>query len=197
MGVDFAAPGEVLYAAYSPNTYYSSNEWLLVEGGDNNYGIQNAVSAAAPLTMGVIALLLEFRPNLTPAELETALQNSARKDSYTDTIANRVWGHGKLDAYEAVKTVDGLGIFKNNQEKKHLIIYPNPGNGQVQIDLNDTGDSKIDKIFFFNQMGHQVLTVSGIAGPRQAVNVEQLPDGIYQVIAKSQNTVYTSKFIKY
>jgi minor extracellular serine protease Vpr len=53
------------------------------KNSDGFYGIQTAVSAAAPLTAGVIALMLEVNPELTPSEIKTILQETAREDSFT------------------------------------------------------------------------------------------------------------------
>jgi subtilisin family serine protease len=197
MGVDFAATGEVLYAAYSPDSYYSSNEWLLVQGGDYKYGIQNAVSAAAPLTMGVIALMLEFRPELTPAELKTALQNSASKDNFTDSIANRTYGHGKLDAYRAVKEVEGLGIFNSQREKTTIHMYPNPASDLVNIDLSSLNLEGIREVAVTNAMGQKVFSMQHVEGSDQVqIDVGDYPNGIYYIVITGSSSLATGTLIK-
>jgi hypothetical protein len=197
MGVDFAACGEVLYAAYSPNSYYSSNEWLLIQGGDYKYGIQNAVSAAAPLTMGVIALMLEFRPELTPSELKTALQNSARKDQFTDTVANISWGHGKLDAYQAVKEVEGLGVFNGHKEETRIHMYPNPASSLINIDLTVFNQQDIMEITIANAMGQKVFTARPDGFSLLQIDTGDYPNGVYYVMINGIKTVVaTGTFIK-
>ena len=88
LGIDFVASGEVCHAAYADNTYYESFTFNVLQNSNGLYGIQNAVSAAAPLSTGVIALMLEADPSLTPAEIKSILQQSARQDSFTGSVPN-------------------------------------------------------------------------------------------------------------
>ncbi len=158
LGVDFAACGEVLYGAYSPNTWYSHFPHLLIQGGDNNYGIQNAVSAAAPLTTGVIALMLEMNPELTPEQIKQILQETARTDSFTGNVPNNKWGYGKLDALAAVEKVESLGIFNQSENKQNLSIYPNPANDQINIHVEGNPVIKAGQIMIMNNLGQVVMT---------------------------------------
>jgi len=88
LGIDFVAPGEVLFGAYSPGSFYSRFPSSIVAGGNGLYGIQNAVSAAAPLSTGVIALMLEMDNSLTPGQILAILQETARTDAFTGTTPN-------------------------------------------------------------------------------------------------------------
>jgi hypothetical protein len=192
MGVDFAVPGEVLFAAYSPGTYYSSFDWLLVQGGENKYGIQNAVSAAAPLTMGVIALMLEYRPNLSPSALESALKNSATKDNFTDSIANRAWGHGKLNAYQAIKEIEFLSTPETEKELKSLTMYPNPADDFIKLQ-SDISSEELE-VRIYNNMGQLVMQTSTSSGDR--INISNLKPGLYHLLSSSNRQVAKGKFIR-
>ncbi|WGF93155.1 S8 family peptidase [Aequorivita marisscotiae] len=130
---DFAAPGEIAFCAYSPDTYYSRSNSTLVQGGNGLYGIQNAVSAAAPLSTGIMALMLEVNPNLTPGQIKTILRNSCREDSFTGSVPNNTWGYGKIDALLAIQNTISLGI--DHIDNKAFVIYPNPSKGSFTIDL--------------------------------------------------------------
>ncbi len=103
IGLDCAAPGEMLFAPYYPDSWWSSARFNLVQNGNELYGRQTAVSAANPLVAGVICLMLEANPLLTPAEVKLILQLTARQDSFTGNVPNTTWGYGKLDALAAVQ----------------------------------------------------------------------------------------------
>ncbi|MEL7423250.1 MAG: S8 family peptidase [Bacteroidota bacterium] len=133
LGVDISAPGEVAYAAYSPNSYYSSFTFNVLDGSDNNYGIQTAVSAAAPTLAGVVALMLEIDPSLTPSEIRTILQENAREDSFTGTTPNSTWGHGKLDAFAAVSEVWETVDTEELSITPPTSIYPNPFQNELRV----------------------------------------------------------------
>lgn len=131
MGIDFCAPGEVCYAAYSPNTYYSNFDFNILQNSNRFYGIQNAVSAAAPLTTGIIALMLESSPNLTPAEIKTTLQQTCTQDENTGSVPNNTWGYGKINALLAIEKT--LSVDENDIVS--ATVFPNPGNGKLSIVL--------------------------------------------------------------
>lgn len=129
MGVDFAAPGEVCHAAYSPKTYYSNFGFNILQNSNGLYGIQNAVSAAAPLSTGIIALMLEGRPNLNPAEIRTILQQSCTQDEDTGTVPNNTWGYGKINALRTIENtldVEAHGLVS-------ATVFPNPGKGRFTL----------------------------------------------------------------
>jgi hypothetical protein len=64
---------------------------------------------AAPHVAGVIALMLQKRPVLTPEEAKTALYESARRDASTGPISfHTAWGRGKLDALGAVEKTEAV-----------------------------------------------------------------------------------------
>jgi hypothetical protein len=102
LGVDLAAPGDSLFTTNAPNSYYGTARYNLIQDGNGKYGRQNAVSAAAPLAAGVVALMLQMNPKLDAATTKDILQKSARADSFTGTVPNPQWGYGKIDAVNAL-----------------------------------------------------------------------------------------------
>lgn len=189
LGVDFVAPGEVCHAAYAENTYYASFPFNILENSNGLYGIQNAVSAAAPLTTGVIALMLEARPDLTPQQVIGVLRQSSREDSFTGAVPNATWGYGKLDALAAITRT--LSIPSSN--KKTATLFPNPTEGTVEINLDST-------------YAEVNLTIQNVVGQilqntafRNVQNIRQHIDGgsgIYFVTLTTATNTTTFKVIK-
>jgi hypothetical protein len=66
-------------------------------------------SMASPHVTGTVALLLEKNPALNYDQVVTVLKNTTKKDNFTGTTANNVYGHGKLDAYNAFLNTPGGG----------------------------------------------------------------------------------------
>jgi subtilisin family serine protease len=87
--VDVAAPGE--------NIFTTTN------GG--GYGGASGTSFAAPVTLGVYALMMAANPSLTPAALDNILFTTA-KDLGT-TGKDVQFGHGRIDAAAAVAKAAG------------------------------------------------------------------------------------------
>jgi hypothetical protein len=107
LGIDVCAPGEVLFTTYDPKSFYSTARFNLIQGGQGHYGLANAVSAAAPIVTGIIALMLELNPQLDAAQVKEILQQTARSDAFTGQTPNPNWGYGKVDAYAALERVAG------------------------------------------------------------------------------------------
>jgi minor extracellular serine protease Vpr len=75
----------------------------LVIDGKGLYGNAGAVSAANPMTTGVIALMLQLDPKLDALTAKKILQQASRADKFTGKTPNPNWGYGKLDVYNALK----------------------------------------------------------------------------------------------
>jgi len=103
---DLVAPGEVIIAAYSSFLTQTPNSHIL-QGGKHQK--MQGTSMATPHVTGVIALLLEKNAALNYDQTVTILKNTAKKDGFTGATANNVYGHGKLDAYNAFINTSGGG----------------------------------------------------------------------------------------
>ncbi|MEP0263696.1 S8 family peptidase [Dokdonia sp.] len=158
LGIDFVAPGEVCHAPYAANTFYESFSFNILQNSNGLYGIQNAVSASAPLSTGVIALMLEVNPELTPNQIRDILRDTSRADSFTGSVPNNTWGYGKLDALAAIDATFETLALEDNTVNISPHLFPNPTQGDIRIDLGKTYP-EID------------LTVTNILG--QFISLEQ------------------------
>ena len=76
-------------------------------------------SAAAPHVAGIVALLLEQNPDLTPAEIHSMLEDNADADSVGLLVtSDNAFGFGKADAYNLIsgKTLEIPDWIKNNAD---------------------------------------------------------------------------------
>ena len=90
-GLNIVAPGDMTYTTKLSNSY--------------NY--YSGTSLAAPIITGTVALMLSVNPSLTPLQIKTILQNTAKKLSgytYDSNGWNSEVGYGMLNTYAAVCT---------------------------------------------------------------------------------------------
>jgi subtilisin family serine protease len=83
VGIDVCAPGDSLFTTYNPRSFFATFRFNLIRDGNGLYGRANAVSAAAPIVAGIIALMLEKNPQLDACEVKSILQRSATSDAFT------------------------------------------------------------------------------------------------------------------
>lgn len=100
MKPEITAPGQGIAAALSSSVNSASVGNQLYPGG--RYKIDLGTSQATPHVVGCIAVLLEINPTLQESEIKSLLEQSARKDEYSNTAPNSTWGYGKLDLINAV-----------------------------------------------------------------------------------------------
>jgi hypothetical protein len=187
-GVDFASPGEVIIGPYSPDTWYSNFAFNMVQGGNSLYGIQTAVSAAAPVACGVIALMLELDPTLTNQEVKEILSQTARQDSNTGTVPNTIWGGGKMDALTAIQEVNNR-LSLDNQTLNKIKIYPNP----VKDVLAIKSSFNFDNVKIYSIDGRLVKKINR---PENLIDLSILNSGIYFLKLKANGVTENIKIIK-
>jgi len=79
---------------------------------DNYHQVWQGTSLAAPHVGGVIALMLQMNPYLSPTEITSILESDARQDNFTGVIdravGSPIWGWGKVNALRAVLDAPSL-----------------------------------------------------------------------------------------
>ncbi|MEM6328339.1 MAG: S8 family serine peptidase, partial [Bacteroidota bacterium] len=100
---DISAPGELVFSTLSSRVQIGTpvNPRRMVLPGGMYQGLQGT-SMASPHVAGVVALMLQVDPSLTPTEVRQILQQTARSDAHTGGLPNNHFGAGKTDALAAV-----------------------------------------------------------------------------------------------
>lgn len=117
-------------------------------GRDYVYAMLSGTSMSSPAVSGIVAMMLQANPKLTPAMVKTILFETAIQDNFTGTIpatGNSTWGHGKVNAYSAVKQAWQTNSVKNiiAGQNSPYTLFPNPGNGSFVIDYTSKGNETI------------------------------------------------------
>ena len=149
----------------------------------NGYTTMDGTSQATPCVAGIVALMLQKNPELTPAQICQILEETSVK--LTPNKSN-VTGVGRVDALAAVNAVPAWdGVEEQNIDAE---IFPNPSRGSFTITCED-----------LRQV--QVYTVGGrlvksISVSNSSCQIEGLERGVYLVRIETNKETFTRKLVK-
>lgn len=127
---DLTAPGQVIVAPFSSAASGNHQPSEVLQGG--YYLKDQGTSMASPHVAGIVALMLQASPTLTPELVLAALQQSTRTDSFTGPTPNFSWGAGKVSAVGAIKAVTG-GAAPTAPVANFTFSPSRPGPGQLVV----------------------------------------------------------------
>ncbi len=100
-------------------------------------------------------------------------------DSATHTIISDCWKENPVTSF-------------SNNKKSNDILYPNPNNGSLYIELSDYNNAIAE---IYNTNG-QLLQITPVGPSKTAISTEELAKGFYLVKIKSREGVTQGKFVK-
>jgi subtilisin family serine protease len=150
------------------------------------FAILAGTSMASPATSGIVALMLQANPNLTPTEIKNILAQTAILDTFTGPLTpsgDNNWGHGKINAYQAVIAAAALNTAVTNIPGATLAfnLFPNPNKGAYTITFNSSIEDNMNiEVFDLNGRTIFAETWSVSAGLNsKTLDISKLNSGIY------------------
>ena len=160
--------------------------------GNNGYISMDGTSQATPCVTGVICLMLQKNPSLTPAQICETLETTATKLS--DTKSNET-GSGCVNALLAIENINegdpetpGEGV---EELTSAINIYPNPVNDRLYIEA----EVDAENVVVYDVFGRQQSTVN--SQQSTVIDVSDLNGGVYFVKINTANgNTIVKRFIK-
>jgi len=145
---EISAPANLIASA--ENSFYTEFDPLVeisqIDKGDGTYwgfSIRRGTSSAAPLVAGIAGLMLELAPALDPEAIKELMATHAEKDDFTGTLPNQIWGHGKINAYSIISSMENITSTLSEQITGTINVFPNPNKGQFVLRSDLTGKLQI------------------------------------------------------
>ena len=151
----------------------------------SGYTNMDGTSQATPCVAGIVALMLQKNPDLTPAEICRILEETSVK--LTPTKSN-VTGVGRVDALAAVNAVqawDGIAEQNDNQ----ALVFPNPSQDAFTVQCDD-----MTRIEVFSMDGRLVKTMEPNGSQCQ---IEGLENGVYVLQISRGGRKLVQRIVKY
>jgi subtilisin family serine protease len=190
---DIAGPGLALASAvssYDPDYQAGGSSYDNVvaqfTSALNNrtygFGMAGGTSMSAPVTSGIVAMLLQINPQLNPAEIKALLTKTSIKDSYTGLIpegGSTTWGGGKVNAMGAIRELlnPSTGVVHSLSSAEGLLFFPNPGSGRFTF-FRERNAGKSATLILKDGLG-RVLESRDLIGQESEFSLETYASGLY------------------
>lgn len=129
--IDLSAPGVSIYTT--------------LRGG--GYGAVSGTSFSAPLTAGLIGLIVSVNPSLTPSQVYNVLKQSAKDAGAAGYDVSYGWG--RIDAYQALLTGTGTASTPDTTPPTASITSPIDGaqvSGTSSVDVTASDNIGVTKV---------------------------------------------------
>jgi minor extracellular serine protease Vpr len=182
------APGQTVVSALSGDR--ESNSTI-----SSFYTNMSGTSMSSPAVAGIIALMLQIKPNLTFDEIVDILKFTSRYDKFTGKLPNITSGYGKIDALSAIQRLIHTRIDEIIGDGNSYYCYPNPAEDYIEI----TQPSEGSEIEICNLLGECVLSTSvnfvgtSASGGQVRLNISHLPVGVYFIRIGEQVSIFVKQ----
>lgn len=183
---DISAPGDNVVSSIS---YWADNsedypqvEELYTSNRSYKWSTMSGTSMSSPAVSGIVALILQANPDLTPDQVRDIIVTTARNDIRTGALiandsADLRWGWGKIDALRAVnKALTMVGIQQVETNRTPLRLFPNPATAQVTV-LTGCGEQQTLDIYSVD--GRHVMQAP--VSIEATLDISHLNPGVYIV----------------
>lgn len=194
---DISAPGQNVVAALSSFTTETmeSVHNITFQGKTYGFASLSGTSMSSPFVAGVVALMLEANPYLTPAQIKDILKETAFQDEYTAASNPLITGAGKVDAYQAVlEALNTTGVTTNHSvSESRCRVYPNPVSTTAFVVIE--GDAFEMRAQLFDMAGKLVMEQQVYQGVNE-FNMSNMSPGCYFLKFNDGQSIITKKVIK-
>lgn len=189
-GLSYSLGGTSDASTISNNTIINNEIGFYIEGGAANNKANNNVicnNSQYNLYDNRTSNNFDFTNNCWCTNDETEIANKIY-DAHDDLSLGII----DYSSYKIDCTADSEPLLALNTEEEtpKVIVYPNPSNGNIAFEVNESGISS--EILIYDDKGNLLMDHSFV--DRYTFNGNQLPNGIYFYTLKSNNNSKKGKF---
>ena len=157
----------------------------------SGYISMDGTSQATPCVTGVVCLMLQKKPYLTPAQICEALETTATKLS--ETKSNET-GSGCVNAMLALEEIEDYQDITGIEDKftNNVSIYPNPAKDRLYIET----ENEIEEVIVYDIYGRHQVTETPSHQEMISIDISNLTSGVYFVKINTAEGNIVKRFVK-
>ncbi|KAF2518564.1 choice-of-anchor D domain-containing protein [Flavobacterium salilacus subsp. salilacus] len=162
---------------------FTNNSTLKVYVNGVQVGSDITVSSTTPTTFSQVV-------NVT-GNITVELVNSGNRILVDDLAWDCYAGMGSRPGVATEEANDDNSFFQTTTTKNEVVLYPNPNDGEFQIELPSVDEAA--QVEVFDTLGKQVISKKVVG--KETINLENAGKGIYMVVITSGDNVTTKKVV--
>ncbi len=209
---DIAAPGmtlasavnsyDVSYALGGGNYAQSVLKYTFPKNGrEYFYAEASGTSMSSPMVSGIVALMLQVNPALSPQRIKEIIFQTAIKDGYTTPSPDSSrWGAGKINAYAAIKrAILTVGMNEQIQKDQLVKLFPNPATGvfTISIDARSKGTVYVEITDLMGKVVNALPWDISVGANQISIDSHEMNQGVYFVTVIENGNQHLQKLIIY
>ncbi len=203
---DVMAPGTNVISSYS--SYYLENnpdandiksdvKHFEYNGRTYAWNANSGTSMSTPVVAGAIALWLQAKPTLTPAEVLGVIERTSRHYDPSLTYPNNQYGYGEIDIYYGLLDVLGISGIEGLSHHQPSRVRIGFSGGELRLAF-DARESRPVEVRVYATSG-QLLRLAHVApvDGTALLRLADLPHGVYAVQVNGNEAVTGSTLIRW
>ena len=202
---EITAPGmgvKSSISSFDPNPAASVGN-VSFNGKTYHFAALSGTSMSGPTVAGIVALMLEANPMLDAQTVKDIIIRTARQDDKTGVLpasGHLRWGHGKINAFDAVmEALATVKVSNYSVPSANIKVFPNPSIGQVAVTVYHLPKDQY-QVVILDAMGRMVWTQSQSITAQQEhwhLDLSGLPTGSYamQITGANTATVHRARLV--
>lgn len=198
--VGFSSRGPTADGRTKPDVMAQGSSVFLANA--NGYASSNGTSFSGPMVSGVVALMIQTFPEITPEQIRRILRETASRAGEPDND----YGWGIVDAAAAVQAANDLKVPTDTeilslpQVVSIQSLYPNPVIDRATLRLVNKGLPRVVRLRVYNSLGQEVAEgYQGLleTGSRQvSIDLSNQAAGLYFYRLEGDGISQSGKMIR-